>query len=64
MATQVRPKGDLYAQDFYVWTEAQAGLLRERKFEALDHANLIEDVGLVTAGLDTDAAKLITSVTI
>ena len=45
MATQVRPKTkDLYEEDFYVWTEAQAALLRERRFEALDLANLIEEV--------------------
>ena len=45
MATQVRPKSkDLYEEDFYVWTEAQAALLRERRFEALDLANLIEEV--------------------
>jgi hypothetical protein len=45
MATQVRTKTkDLYDHDFYVWTEAQAALLRERRFEALDLANLIEEV--------------------
>ncbi len=45
MATRVRPKAKkLYEQDFYVWTEVQAGLLRERRFEALDLANLIEEV--------------------
>jgi hypothetical protein len=45
MATQVRTKAkDLYDEDFYVWTEAQAALLRERRFEALDLANLIEEV--------------------
>jgi hypothetical protein len=45
MATQVRPKTkNLYEEDFYVWTEAQAVLLRERRFEALDLANLIEEV--------------------
>ena len=45
MATQVRTKTkDLYEEDFYVWTEAQAALLRERRFEALDLANLIEEV--------------------
>jgi hypothetical protein len=33
MATQVRPKDDLYEQNFYVWTEAQAALLRERSFQ-------------------------------
>jgi Domain of unknown function DUF29 len=45
MATQVRTKAkDVYDEDFYVWTEAQAALLRERRFEALDLANLIEEV--------------------
>lgn len=45
MATQVRAKAkDLYEQDFYVWAEAQADLLRARRFEALDLANLIEEV--------------------
>jgi hypothetical protein len=45
MATKVRPRAkDLYDEDFYVWTEIQAGLLRERRFEALDLANLVEEV--------------------
>jgi hypothetical protein len=45
MATRVRPKAkQLYEQDFYVWTEVQAGLLRERRFEDLDLENLIEEV--------------------
>ncbi len=45
MATKVRSTTkDLYAEDFYVWTEAQAALLRERRFGALDLANLIEEV--------------------
>ena len=45
MATQARTRSqDLYEEDFYVWTEAQAALLRERRFEALDLANLIEEV--------------------
>jgi hypothetical protein len=45
MTTRVRlkPKA-LYDQDFYVWTEVQADLLRERQFEALDLPNLIEEV--------------------
>jgi hypothetical protein len=45
MATQVRTTTkDLYEEDFYVWTEAQAALLREQRFEKLDLANLIEEV--------------------
>jgi Domain of unknown function DUF29 len=45
MTTRVRlkPKA-LHDQDFYVWTEVQADLLRERQFEALDLPNLIEEV--------------------
>ena len=35
---------NLYDEDFYVWTEAQAELLRQRQFEALDLDNLIEEV--------------------
>jgi Domain of unknown function DUF29 len=45
MATRIRPKAkDLYEEDFYVWTEAQADLLRKRQFEALDLDHLIEEV--------------------
>lgn len=45
MATQARTRTkDLYEEDFYVWTEAQAALLRARRFAALDLANLIEEV--------------------
>ena len=45
MATRIRPKArNLYYEDFYVWTEAQAELLRKRQFEALDLDNLIEEV--------------------
>ena len=45
MATRIRPKAkNLYDEDFYVWTEAQAELLRKRQFEALDLDNLIEEV--------------------
>ncbi|MGH6943131.1 MAG: DUF29 domain-containing protein [Geminicoccaceae bacterium] len=52
MATRVRPKAEkLYEQDFYVWTEVQAELLRERRFEALDLANLIEEVEDLGAAL-------------
>jgi Domain of unknown function DUF29 len=45
MATRIRPKAkDLHEEDFYVWTEAQAELLRKRQFDALDLDNLIEEV--------------------
>jgi len=45
MATRTKPKAsNLYEEDFYVWTEAQAKLLRERRFEAVDLDHLIEEV--------------------
>ena len=45
MATRARPKDKLlYEQDFYVWTEVQAGLLRDRRFAALDLEHLIEEI--------------------
>ena len=47
MATRLRPNPpakDLYDQDFYAWSEAQADLLRARRFEALDLDNLILEV--------------------
>lgn len=34
----------LYEQDFYAWTQEQARLLRERRFEDLDLENLIDEV--------------------
>ncbi len=45
MATRIKPEAkSIYDQDFYVWTEVQADLLRQRRFEALDLDNLIEEV--------------------
>lgn len=37
------PHTDLYAQDFYAWTQQQAALLREGKVHALDLPNLAEE---------------------
>ena len=45
MATRIKPaRKDLYEEDFYVWTQRQAELLRARKFEDLDLEHLIEEV--------------------
>ncbi len=45
MATRIKPETkSVYDQDFYVWTEVQTELLRQRQFEDLDLANLIEEV--------------------
>ena len=34
----------LYEQDFYRWTREQAALLETRQFDALDMANLVEEI--------------------
>jgi Domain of unknown function DUF29 len=38
------PEGILYEQDFPLWAERQAALLRAGRFDALDLENLIEEV--------------------
>lgn len=48
MATRVKPRSDLHADDLYAWSKAQADLLRAGRFAELDldHLTLeIEDVG-------------------
>ncbi|MCC6777395.1 MAG: DUF29 domain-containing protein [Hyphomicrobiales bacterium] len=40
---KARPN-DLYEADFYVWTQEQARLLRERRFDDLDLDNLVDEV--------------------
>ena len=45
MATRIKPTAkNLYDDDFYVWAQNQAELLRDRRFDELDLANLIEEV--------------------
>lgn len=36
----MQPAQTLYDADFYLWTQQQAALLREGKWQALDYANL------------------------
>jgi len=38
------PVTNLYEQDFYLWLEATAALLKARKFEKLDVENLVEEI--------------------
>ena len=48
MATRVKSRTDLHADDLYAWSKAQADLLRARRFGELDLARLtleLEDVG-------------------
>lgn len=40
---------DLYETDFYLWTQAQADLLRARRFDELDLDHLIDEVASVGA---------------
>jgi Domain of unknown function DUF29 len=45
MATRVKPApSQLYDQDFYAWSKAQADLLRARRYSELDLDHLIEEV--------------------
>jgi Domain of unknown function DUF29 len=45
MATQIKPAAKhLYEEDFFVWSQKQASLLRARRFDELDLENLIEEV--------------------
>jgi hypothetical protein len=45
--TRSPPRNDLYEADFYEWTQEQARLLRERRWDDLDVENLIEEVASV-----------------
>ena len=45
MATRIKaPSRSLYEEDFYVWSEQQAALLREGRLDQLDLEHLIEEV--------------------
>lgn len=44
LAADAPPREYLYEQDFYAWTQEQAQLLRERRFDDLDLDNLAEEV--------------------
>jgi hypothetical protein len=39
--------GTLYAEDFYLWTQQQAALLRTGKWQELDYENLAEEIASV-----------------
>jgi hypothetical protein len=45
MATQIKPAPKaLYEEDYYVWTQRQAELLRAHRYHELDLEHLIEEV--------------------
>jgi hypothetical protein len=43
-STTTKADADLYEEDFHLWTQRQAELLRGHRFADLDLANLIEEV--------------------
>ena len=42
--TTRQSSGTLYAEDFYLWTQQQAALLRTGKWQELDYENLAEEM--------------------
>ena len=42
--TQTVPCSELYERDFYSWTQEQAKLLRAGRLDALDVANILEEI--------------------
>jgi Domain of unknown function DUF29 len=53
MATRITPTAkNLYDEDFFVWSQKQAELLRDHRFDELDLANLIEEVEDLAGALE------------
>jgi Domain of unknown function DUF29 len=45
MAVRVKARAsELYEEDLYAWSEAQAGLLRRRRFAELDLEHVVEEI--------------------
>ena len=62
MATRVKPRTDLHADDLYAWSKAQADLLRAGRFGELDLARLIEEIEDVGGALKRAARKRIRTI--
>jgi Domain of unknown function DUF29 len=45
MATRIKARPDLHAEDLYAWSSAQADLLRAGRFAELDLAHLTLEIG-------------------
>ena len=53
MATRIKPTAkSLYDEDYYVWARHQAVLLRDKRFDELDLANLIGEVEDLAGALE------------
>ena len=60
MAVQVRARSsELYEQDLYAWSEAQAELLRRRRFAELDLEHVVEEIEDVGGSLYREVRSLI-----
>jgi hypothetical protein len=63
MATRFKPvKKELYEEDFYAWTKAQAALLRAGRFADLDLKHLIEEVDDLGESLKRSARSRIRTI--
>jgi Domain of unknown function DUF29 len=62
MATRVKPRSDLHADDLYAWSRSQADLLRAGRFGELDLAHLIEEIEDVGAAMKRAVRKRIRTI--
>jgi hypothetical protein len=62
MATRVKPRSDLHADDLYAWSRAQTELLRAGRFGELDLAHLIEEIEDVGGAMKRAARKRIRTI--
>ena len=63
MATRVRARSsELYEQDVYAWSKAQAELLRAGRFAELDLGHLIEEIEDVGGALKRSVRKRIRTI--
>ena len=64
MASRIKPAPkELYEEDFYVWSQQQAELLRARRYDEVDLEHLIEEVedlgGAVTKSVRSRAPTIL-----
>ena len=58
MATRIKTRADdLYEQDLYAWSRAQADLLRAGRFAELDLEHLIEEIEDVGGAFEAFGAQ-------
>jgi Domain of unknown function DUF29 len=62
MATRVKVRPDLHADDLYAWSRSQADLLRAGRFGELDLAHLIEEIEDVGGAMKRAVRKRIRTI--